>query len=361
MLAFSPVPVEGAGCRFRIAQYIPSLEARGFQVTVRPFYTREFFRLVYQPGRYGQKTAFMARQLLDRLISLSTRRQYDIVFLYREMFPVGPPLLEWAFSRPGGPAIVYDFDDAIFLPNTSETNRIVSFLKYPQKVATIIKRSDQVIAGNTYLADYARAHNDAVTVIPTCVDTTKLVPTQTPVDRAARPIIGWIGSPTTAPYLLGLADVLRRVAGAHPSVLRVSGAGRDVEMPGVDVSNLPWSLEQEVSLFNGCDIGVYPMPDDEWTKGKCGFKAIQFMSCGVPVVASAVGVNREIIEDGVNGYLASTEDEWVEKIGRLATDPGLRRRVGLAGRATVEERYSLRVNAPKMTETLLQAIDRGRG
>lgn len=358
MLAFSPVPVEGAGCRFRIDQYIPSLEAAGFQVTVRPFYTREFFRLVYEPGRYGRKAAFVARQLLDRLISLGSRDQYDLVFLYREMFPVGPPLLEWALSRPGGPAVVYDFDDAIFLPNTSETNRIVSFFKYPQKVATIIRRSDHVIAGNRYLADYARAHNDAVTVIPTCVDTTKLVPRLAQADDAAPPIVGWIGSPTTAPYLLGLGDVLRRVRRAHPTVLRVSGAGRDVEMPGVDVSNLPWSLDEEVSLFNGCDIGVYPMPDDEWTKGKCGFKAIQFMSCGVPVVASAVGVNREIIEDGVNGYLASTEDEWVEKIGRLAADSTLRRRMGEAGRATVEERYSLRVNAPRMTETLLQAVDR---
>src|SRR5206468_11385512 len=176
--------------------------------------------------------------------------------------------------------------------------------------------------------------------------------------KARDPIVGWIGSPTTTPYLLRMEDVLRRVRERHPFELRVSGAGRDVAFRGVPVRNVPWSLDREVELFNTCDVGVYPLVDDEWSKGKCGFKAIQFMACGVPVVAAAVGVNRCIVQDGVNGFLASTEDEWVEKIGRLLSDPDLRARFAAAGRRTIEERYSLKVNAPKLVATFRDVVNR---
>src|SRR5438045_4212804 len=154
--------------------------------------------------------------------------------------------------------------------------------------------------------------------------------------------------------------MLQRARAQHPFVLRISGAGDPVDVPGLTVDNIAWSLEREVALFNTCDVGVYPLTGDEWSKGKCGFKAIEFMACGVPVVASAVGVNREIIEDGVNGFLASTENEWVDKISRLLADGGLRRRIAEAGRRTVEERYSLRVNAPTLAATLFDVAARSR-
>jgi glycosyltransferase involved in cell wall biosynthesis len=189
------------------------------------------------------------------------------------------------------------------------------------------------------------------------VDTSRFVPASE-VERARRtgqsrePVVGWIGSPTTASYIRSLAGVLRRVREQHPFILRVSGADDALEIPGVSVENPPWTLAGEVELFNACDVGVYPLADDEWSKGKCGFKAIEFMACGVPVVAAAVGVNREIVQDGVNGFLAATPDEWVSKLGRLLADPDLRRRFAAAGRKTVEERFSLRVNAPRLAATL---------
>ena len=170
--------------------------------------------------------------------------------------------------------------------------------------------------------------------------------------------MGWIGTPTTAVYLRAIAAPLARLAAKRKFVFRVSGSGDPIAMDGVSVANEPWSLDGEVQLFNTCDVGVYPLADDEWARGKCGFKAIQFMACGVPVVASAVGVNREIIHDGVNGFLASNDDEWVEKVGRLLDDPSLRRRLGTAGRQTIEVRYSLRVNAPKIVATLRRAMGR---
>jgi glycosyltransferase involved in cell wall biosynthesis len=358
MQVVTPFPEEGAGYRFRISQYIPALRQAGFDVSVSPFFTREFFGIVYRPGHYLRKLAFLVAQMPKRLALLRARGAYDLIFIYREAFPVGPPLIELMLARPGGPAIVYDFDDAVFLGDTSEANRVIGFLKYPAKTRAIVAASHGVIAGNTYLANYALAFNDAVTVMPTCVDTDVFVPRA--ASRAADDplVVGWIGSPTTVRYLLEYGDVLAELARRCPFVLRVAGAGRPIEVPGVAIENVEWSLDREVALFNTCDVGIYPLADDLWTRGKCGFKAIQFMACGVPVVASAVGVNCEIVDDGVNGFLARTREEWVDKLARLCGDPGLRERLGRAGRQRVDDRYSLRRNTPLMIEALDQALAR---
>jgi glycosyltransferase involved in cell wall biosynthesis len=356
VLALSPIPEEGAGCRFRIAQFIPYLESAGFDVTLSSLFTPEFFRLVYKRGHYARKAITFAALSLKRLKSLRRLSEFDVILIYREMFPIGPAIVERVLARGNGPPIVFDFDDAIFLPSVSDANRLIGVLKHPRKVAAIIRDSDHVITGNEYLADYARRFNPAVTVIPTSVDTNLFVPSPNGSGgRSRQPadlIVGWIGSPTTGPYIRSLSSVLSRVHDRHRFVLRVSGAGEPFEIPGVTVQHEPWSLAREVELFNTCDIGVYPLTDDEWSKGKCGFKAIEFMACGVPVIASAVGVNCEIIQDGVNGFLAASESEWVDKLGGLLADPGLRRRFAEAGRRTIEVRYSLQVNAPRLAATL---------
>ena len=348
VLALSPIPEEGAGCRFRVSQFIPYLESAGYDVTVSPFFTPEFFRLVYRPGHYLKKIAAFMVLALARLDSLRDASQYDLIFIYREAFPIGPPLIERWLARSGNPPIVYDFDDAIFLPNVSNANRFIVSLKWAGKVPAIVRLSDRVITGNDFLGGFARPHNPAVLTIPTCVDTDKFAPRTDGGGGRDPLVVGWIGSPTTASYLTMLSDVFRNVHAATPFQLKISGSGADVAVDGVPVTNVPWALADEVALFNTCDVGVYPLTDDEWSKGKCGFKAIQFMSCGVPVVASAVGVNREIIEDGVNGFLAATPEEWETKLRRLLNDAALRARFAEAGRRTVEARYSLRVNAPKV-------------
>jgi glycosyltransferase involved in cell wall biosynthesis len=349
VLALSPIPEEGAGCRFRITQFVPFLKSAGYDVTIRPFFSPEFFRLVYRRGRYLTKVAAFGGLTAERVKLLRDLSQYDLIFLYREAYPIGPPLFERWLSGPGKPPIIYDFDDAVFLPNVSDANRFLGSLKWVRKIPEILSRSAAVVAGNDYLASFARRHNASVETIPTCVDTTKFVPRadRTPRDPR-RPIVGWIGSPTTAPYLAGVAPALQRVSAARPFTFVVSGAGEEVRVDGVETVNMPWSLDNEVGLFNQCDIGIYPLTDDEWAQGKCGFKAIQFMACGVPVVASAVGVNREIVQDGVNGFLASNDAEWETKLSALIADPQLRARFAEAGRRTVEQRYSLAVNAPKL-------------
>jgi glycosyltransferase involved in cell wall biosynthesis len=361
VLALSPIPEEGAGCRFRVAQYIPYLDANGFRVTLSSLFTPEFFRLVYQHGHHIQKAATVVGLAWRRLLSLREVADYDLLLVYREIFPIGPALVERLLALPGRPPLVFDFDDAIFLPSVSDANRLIAALKFPGKVASIARMSDHVLAGNDYLATYARRFNDAVTVIPTSVDTTKFVPRIDGGSANGRPlVVGWIGSPTTGTYIRGLARVLQRVARSHRFTLRISGTGYPVAIDGLDVENVPWSLDREIALFNTCDVGIYPLDDDEWAKGKCGFKAIEFMACGVPVVASAVGVNREIVQDGVNGFLASSEDEWVEKLGKLLTDAELRSRFAAAGRQTVEAGYSLQVNAPRLATALRGVVERSR-
>ena len=365
VLALTPMPEEGAGCRFRIAQFIPYLRSVGVEVTLRSLFDAEFFRLVYRPGHNVRKALSFAGLSIKRLDSLRDASDFDLILIYREIFPIGPAVIERLLAIRRHPPIVFDYDDAIFLESVSDANRFIRALKMPGKVATIIRHTAHVIAGNEYLAAYARRFSNDVTVIPTCVDTTKFVPSPQAFSnngsgRSQEPIVGWIGSPTTASYLRGLARVLQRVRERHPFVLRVSGVDETLKIPGVETEQPQWSLDREVELFNTCDVGVYPLADDEWSRGKCGFKAIEFMACGVPVVAAAVGVNRDIIEDGVNGFLASTEDEWVEKLGCLLTNRELQRRFGEAGRRTIEARYSLQVHAPTLAATLRGVVERSR-
>jgi glycosyltransferase involved in cell wall biosynthesis len=276
----------------------------------------------------------------------------DVYLVHREVLPVGPPVVELTLARQQGRSLVYDFDDAIYLPNVSEANRFVRGLKWPSKVPRIIGAADRVIAGNGYLARYAGIRNPRVTVIPTAVDTTRFVPRAGEGPAGSRPVLGWIGSPTTVRYMSELREILASLAARFSFTVRVAGGGRAIAFPGVAIDNVAWTPATEVSLFNTCDIGIYPLTDDAWTRGKCGFKAIQFMACGVPVIASAVGVNREIIQDGVTGFLASTETEWTEKLGWLLADPRLREKLGHAGRCAVEERYSLARHAPALAAVL---------
>ena len=358
-LALSPVPYEGAGCRYRVAQYIPHLAAQGIDLEIAPFFDREFFDLVYHSGGTARKALRFLRQAAGRLRTVLQHGRYDLMLIYREAMPVGPPIVESLLSAAKVP-LVYDFDDAVFLPNTSDANQWIAALKMPQKTGAIIRRCDQVIAGNEYLADYARRFNPAVHVIPTAIDVDLFVPRSESRAADAPLVVGWIGTPTTASYLKALAPALRAVAAEQPFQFRVAGSTTALSFDGVDTRNVAWSLDGEVALFNQCDVGVYPLPDDDWARGKCGFKAIQFMSCGVPVVASPVGVNREIVQDGVNGFLASTPGEWREKLTALLRDPELRRRLGAAGRRTIQTHYSLQVNGPRVAAVMSAALEHSR-
>ncbi len=353
VLVLATNPIEGASVRHRIFAYLRHLEQRGYTVQVHSFFPSEALKEVYSSGKLIKKAIRVLRGAVRRWLVLR-RGQYDVIVIHRELFPLGRKIflrrLQSLKSR-----IIYDFDDAMFV-SPRQDRRFLRRIEDLESVKEIIETSAVVIAGNDYLAEYARRYNRTVIVIPTSIDTERYQPREYSETAPVTATIGWIGSHTTVKYLVSLAGVLEKLAEQYPFELKVVGAPFAVPLNGVPVRQHEWSLTKEIADFQNCDIGVYPLWDDAWSRGKCGFKAIQFMAVGVPVVASAVGVNTVIIEDGVNGFLASTEEEWVEKLALLVKDPDLRRRLGMAGRKTVEEQYSLHVSAPRFVETIAQAM-----
>lgn len=345
-----PYPTEAPSNRLRIEQYFPYLRKHGVKTKLRPFMSSGFYRTRYRPGAFPQKAFSLAWSTFNRLLDIRRASQADVVVVHREAFPFGGPFVEWAIARTGTP-IVFDFDDAIYLHGSSEPNSLVRLLKRPEKTARIIELSAAVIAGNEHLQDYASRYNDHITVIPTPVDTDHFRPGSKKADLD-KVIVGWIGSNTTAPYLQMIEPALQEVEARYPQVeLRIVGGSHQPD--GLSrVSLRRWGLESELRELHGFDIGIMPMPDTEWTRGKCGFKALFYMGVGLPSVSSPVGITTDIVQDGVNGYLASTTEEWVERLSLLVENTDLRRQIGQAGRQTVEEKYSLRSQSPRLLKVL---------
>jgi len=349
ILFITPYPSEGASNRYRVEQYLPYLKDNGFEYSVSPFVSSDFYRIIYKKGHLLKKAYYFFKGLLKRVLDTVSARQYDVIFIHREACPLGPPFFEWLLHK-FNKFIIFDFDDAIFMQNFNPANRLYSFMKFPSKTKSIIKMSSSVIVANRFLEDYARKYNSNVHIIPTVIDTEKFVPSKK--NRSLVVIIGWIGSPTTAPYLRIIFNALQKLRKSHDFVLKVVGAGENISVKGVQVDNVDWRLKTEIEDFQGIDIGVYPIMNNPWAFGKAGFKAIQYMSVAVPVVASPVGITKEIIQDGVNGFLAASEEGWIEKLSALIENEGLREKIGLAGRKTVEEKFSVKVNAPKFVEII---------
>lgn len=331
--------------RFRIEQWAPLLRALGVQLEFEPFMSPELNSIVYKPGNYGRKAALVGEAIFRRAARLRHLKEFDLAYVQRETALIGPALFERWMNIEGVP-YVFDFDDAIFLPNVSEANRLFGYLKFPGKTATACRLASHVMAGNDYLGEYARRFNRQVTVVPTTVDTAKYQPPR-PRWESPKPRLVWTGSPTTVPYLESLAGALQRLRKRHDFTLRVVGAHR-VSLPGLEVEMMPWQAETEAADLHGAWAGLMPAPDDVWARGKCACKALQYMAVEVPAVCSPVGMNAQLIRGGENGLLASSEDEWVDKLSLLIRSEELRRRLGRAGRETVEAWYSAEAQAPRV-------------
>jgi glycosyltransferase involved in cell wall biosynthesis len=358
VLFLATFPVDAACTRYRCQQYFSYLEKRGIHCVLRPFLAPSLFRHLYVPGRISFKAAGMFAALAGRLRDILQASRYDVVFIQRETALFGPPVFEWLLSRAFSRKLVFDFDDAVFLPYTSPTyGRWATWLKCAWKTKTILRLSRHVIAGNSYLAEYAGRHNEKVSLIPTVVDLTQYSFATRIADRV--PIIGWIGSPTTTPYFKLLIPVLERLAAEEKFELRIVGANEPFHFSSAPTENKFWRLETEISDFQELDIGLYPVPESSWSLGKCGFKAIQYMASGVACIASPVGVNRRIIDNNVNGMLATTPEEWYEKLKLLIRDPALRQRLAIKAREKVESSYSLGTYAPMLARILESVAGEG--
>ena len=332
-------PRRSPGQRFRFEQYLPYLRDHGFDCDVSYLISEADDRVLYAPHRYAAKFGILLKSIAVRLGDVLSAGRYDVVFVFREALMINTAIIERLLAASRA-KVVFDFDDAIWLQGVSDANGKLAFLRRgPSKVPQILRRSDMVFVGNRYLAEYAAAYNDNVHVVPTTLDTTSHAPRpHPPRDRIC---IGWSGSPSTVAYVDGLTPVLARLKQRFGERLyfKVMGDPR-YENPALGVKGLVWREETEVEDTAELDIGLMPLPDDPWTRGKCGFKALLYMSLAIPAVVSPIGVNADIVEDGVNGFTATTDDEWVAKLSALIEDADLRARFGQRGRETVVERFS---------------------
>jgi glycosyltransferase involved in cell wall biosynthesis len=345
------LPDTAPGQRFRIEQWEPLLRQSGVEITFAPFECEELHQLLHQPGRQLKKFRLILQAMARRVRVMASVREYDAVYVFREAALLGPPLFEYWATRAGVP-VIFDFDDAIFVPVASSANGYLSYFRFPWKTSAICRMSAHVMAGNPHLADYSRRFNDQVTVIPTTIDTDKYQ--VAPPTSANVPVIGWSGSFSTVQHLDTLCGALQRLARTERFKLRVIGTPR-YQLDGVEVEARAWRSETELQDLSEIDIGVMPLPDDRWSRGKCGLKALQYMALGIPAVCSPVGVNTDIIRDGENGFLAASEDEWVQKLTQLLHSAELRARLGAAGRATVEATYSAVAQAPRVRQIFAAA------
>lgn len=332
-------------------QYIPYLISAGFSSKIAPFLDDDYLGKLYagSAARSNVVRAFAAR--ISRLIRNET---FDLLWIEKEALPWVPWTIE-AGLLPGNIPIASDYDDAIFHQYDSHNN-IVLRRVLGTKIDRLMKSSTLVLAGNTYLAERALAAGSSrVEIVPTVVDAATYSFQQRNItDRGPR--IGWVGMPSTwREFMRPAMPMITDVASAHSARICAVGAGNQADAhPSLD--NEAWSEETEVGLIQGMDIGIMPLNDSPWARGKCGYKLIQYMACGLPVVASPVGVNSEIVEHGVNGFLASSEAEWREALNTLLGNRELRLRMGSAGRKKVEQEYSLQVYGPKVATLLEDAV-----
>lgn len=341
--------------RFRIEQWQSRLAEDGIAVDLLPFAGKKLLALLPQPGHLTAKLTRIACGFARRLWHLPSVARYDAVLIHRAAAIVGPAVLE-RMTRLLRRPIIFDFDDAIWKLHTAAVNRRLGWLKFPGKTATICRLSFHVVVGNEYLAEYARRHCDRVTIIPSSVDTDRFRPVPKP-QTEGRVVVGWSGSSTSQTYLELFAPVVRELAALPGVELRIH-SDRHPDLPGVPFVWRPWSPETEAAEIAAFDIGLMPMPDDQWSRGKCAMKALLYMAVGAVAVCSPVGANVELIRHGENGLLAATPDEWVECVRALVADADLRKRLGDAGRQTVVDGYSMTSCAARFAQVVREVVHR---
>ena len=325
-----------ASVRYRVLAHVPALEAAGFSVELRyPLRTR---------GKLGR----LADLVRDTLRSGGER----VLFVHRKTYP--PPFSARLAKR--GRAFVFDMDDALDLPPPGHPAGESELARYRRNFLATIRDADLVLCGNAELA--SKVPHGRTAIVPTPIDTERFAPGK--VAPPSGPTLGWVGHSDNLPYLAALAEPLRELGRKHPSLKLVVAADRSIEIPGVAVEFRKWRIADEVACFAGFSAGLMPLDDTPWARAKCAFKAIQYMALGIPVVASPVGMNRELIRDGANGFLAADGAAWLAALDALLADRDLARRIGAAGRATVERDYALAREGPRVAGLVRELLTPAR-
>lgn len=359
VLALASYPREAAATRFRVEQFIGPLRERGIELELSPFLKSGDFVRFYNRGGALAKTSAAVRGAARRIGEIFSAGRYELVFIQREAMFFGPEIFERLISR--RLPFVLDLDDATYVGYTSPTfGRLASAFKFFGKTDRLIASAASVTCGNRFIAEYVESKGTPAAIIPTVADTDKFFPVEPSGDI---PTIGWVGTHSTFPSMEWLFPTLQKLAEKHRFRLRIIGAGHgSVEIPGIEVVNLPWSLEREIEDFQSIDIGLYPIrasasADEEWLRGKSGFKAVQYMSVGVSFVMSPVGVCAEIGSAGETHLNAESEEDWYNSLDTLLVDCELRQRMGRRGREYALANFTLAEQADKLEAVFRTAAD----
>ncbi len=342
---------KGASSRYRFYQFIPYLNNNDFDIKVSYLLSNNYLKYIYS-GKTIKKIIFILQSYIKRIIILTTANNYDLIWIEKENFPWFPFILENFFLKKFS-AFVIDFDDPVFHTYDQYSNILIRKI-YKNKIAKIMKSSNFVVAGNYYIADYALKKGvNNVKVIPTVVDHEKYLSKKNSSNNKFT--IGWIGSPSTARHIKVAKKAIIQIC-SDSNIEFVAIGPNSSDLKDIPVKIIPWLEETENSNLIKFDIGIMPLPDTPWERGKCGFKIIQYMASGIPVIASPVGINNHIVDHGINGFLANNSFDWVKYIKKLKNDPALRKSMGLAGQKKVKENYSLEMIAPKILKILSKSI-----
>lgn len=346
VLYFTKYTRQGASSRLRSYQYFPKLEEQGIHVDVSPLFNDEYLDKIYN-GETPKLLVLIA--YLKRFIVIFKASSYDKVIIEKELFPYLPAWFEWGFNQFNINFIV-DYDDAIFHNYDQHPNKwIRQFLG--DKIDKVMSYSSCVISGNSYLADRAmKAGASQVKIIPTVIDLEKYI--QTNEEQFTTKIIGWIGSPSTFKYVKQIESVLEKLVEENNVYIHIIGSGSDTLSFKENVNYIKWDVNSEVEEISKFNIGIMPLENSEWEKGKCAYKLIQYMGCRKPTVASAVGMNQEVVNRGVNGFLASSDQDWYEKLSFYLNQPEIAQKHGSNGFETVEGKFNLNTASSKLISIL---------
>lgn len=359
VLALASYPVEAAATRYRLMQFILPLKERGVTLDVRPFINSHTFANLYKREQILSNISALGFSVLSRSKDVFASARFDALLIQREAMIFGPPLFEWLSKKLGRLPLILDLDDSTYISYISPTyGRLGSWLKYFRKTDDLISWANVVVCGNQTISEYVEQKGKKTEIIPTVVDTDVFCPAG-PANREDKLIIGWIGTHSTFPYLQKLFPVLQNLAKTHRFRLKVIGAGaQEIDLPGVEVENLAWNLKREVHDFQSFDVGLYPIDDSlhaNWAAGKSGFKAIQYMSVGIPYVVTPIGACAEIGVLNQTHFAADTLDEWESSLSKLLRDVNIRREMGSAGRKFALAHFTVSQQADKLAEVLRAA------
>lgn len=341
-----------ASCRFRAEQWAEPFREKKIELEIVPFFDGQTVARSLEGKGYAW--SFIFRATLLRLKWLVSARKYDCVWIYQEVLPYLPD--HWILKLLGI-RFVHDVDDAYYLKHSRSKNLFFRYV-VSRKWKFYAKNAIATFAGSPALEEYFRSFGAKnVVTAPTVVSTNQYLP-NTEIPTRSRPVVGWIGSPTTAPFLKTVSRALSDFQKKTGAEIVVIGAAEGFTLEGCSIRPLRWSKNDEIAMIQSFDIGIMPLPDDEWSRAKCGFKLIQYMACGIPSIASPVGANLDIIRDGVDGLFAATQDEWLQALIRLAEDPEIRRKMAESARERAVAHYSLETWAPKLAGELLNRVDK---